>query len=138
MAGSRVFGVVPRDAARGDTDAVRAGRQRSKGVDADVYLIVAGDFDAEAVQQSLAVFANTSEKARDLFPEGTETGGDTEALPTVWSDAEGFQQGFVDFSAAVAEAQAADIQSVEQLQPQLQGVLATCRDCHKGYRVEQD
>lgn len=96
------------------------------------------DFDADTVTQSLAVFANTSEKARDLFPVGTESGGDTEAKETVWSDPEGFQQGFVAFSAAVADAQAADIQSLEALQPQLQAVLKTCRDCHDGYRIEKE
>lgn len=96
------------------------------------------DFSADTVEQSLAVFANTAEKARDLFPEGTETGGDTEAKATIWSDPEGFQQGFVNFSAAVADAQAADIQTLEQLQPQLQAVLNTCRECHDGYRVEKE
>ncbi|MEM1411347.1 MAG: cytochrome c [Pseudomonadota bacterium] len=96
------------------------------------------DFDAETVEQSLAVFANTSEMSRDLFPIGTESGGETEAKDTIWSDPEGFQQGFVAFSEAVASAQAANIQSVEELQPNLQGVLKTCRDCHDGYRIETD
>ncbi len=96
------------------------------------------DFDAETVSNSLAVFATTAEQAPALFPEGTETGGDTEAKATVWSDRAGFDQAFTNFGEAVAAAQAADIQSLDQLQPQLQGVLKTCRDCHDGYRVEKD
>lgn len=96
------------------------------------------DFDAATVSASLAVFATTAEQAPSLFPEGSETGGDTEAKATIWSDRAGFDQAFVDFGEAVAAAQAADIQSLEQLQPQLQGVLKTCRDCHDGYRVEKD
>jgi cytochrome c556 len=96
------------------------------------------DFDAETVSNSLAVFATTAEEAPGLFPEGTETGGDTEAKATIWSDRAGFDQAFTDFGEAVAAARAADIQSLEALQPQLQGVLKTCRDCHDGYRVEKD
>jgi cytochrome c556 len=96
------------------------------------------DFDAETVSNSLAVFAHTAEKAPALFPEGSETGGDTEAKATIWSDRTGFDQAFANFGEAVAAARAADIQSLEALQPQLQGVLKTCRDCHDSYRVEKD
>mgnify|MGYP001814813557 CR=1 FL=1 len=96
------------------------------------------DFDAETVSNSLAVFAKTAEQAPSLFPAGSETGGDTEAKATIWSDRAGFDQAFENFGEAVAAARAADIQSLEQLQPQLQGVLKTCRDCHDGYRVEKD
>lgn len=96
------------------------------------------DFDAETVSNSLAVFATTAEEAPALFPVGSETGGDTEAKMTIWSDRAGFDQAFANFGEAVAAAQAADIQTLEALQPQLQGVLKTCRDCHDGYRVEKD
>ena len=40
------------------------------------------DFDAGTVSESLAVFAHTAANAGELFPEGTETGGDTEAKDT--------------------------------------------------------
>jgi cytochrome c556 len=96
------------------------------------------EFDANTVSESLAVFANTAEEAPSLFPEGSETGGDTEAKATIWSDRAGFDQAFVDFGNAVAAAQEADIQTLEQLQPQLQGVLKTCKGCHDGYRVDDD
>ncbi len=96
------------------------------------------EFDAGMVSESLAVFARTAEEGPALFPEGTETGGDTEAKATIWSDRAGFDQAFVDFGDAVAAAQAADIQTLEELQPQLQGVLKTCRGCHDDYRVDDD
>lgn len=96
------------------------------------------DFDADTVKNSLAVFATTAEEAPALFPVGSERGGDTEAKATIWSDRAGFDHAFNQFGEAVATAQAAGIQSLDQLQPQLQGVLKTCRDCHDGYRVEKD
>lgn len=95
-------------------------------------------FDAQTVSDSLAVFARTAEQAPAYFPEGSETGGDTEAKATIWSDRAGFEQAFTNFGDAVAKAQAADIQSLETLQPQLQGVLKTCKDCHDNYRIEKD
>lgn len=96
------------------------------------------DFDAQTVSDSLAVWAETAEKAPALFPEGSETGGDTEAKATIWSDRAGFDQRFQDFADAVASAQAADITTLEALGPQLQGVLKTCKGCHDNYRVEKD
>ncbi len=96
------------------------------------------DFDAETVSASLAVFANTAEKAPALFPEGSETGGDTEAKATIWSDRDGFDQRFQDFAEAVAAAQAANIASAEELGPKLQDVLGTCKGCHDNYRVEKE
>lgn len=95
-------------------------------------------FDAQTVSESLAVFARTAEQAPELFPPGSDSGYDTEARETIWSDRAGFEQAFANFGDAVAEAQAADIQSLEALQPQLQGVLKTCKDCHDSYRIEKD
>jgi cytochrome c556 len=96
------------------------------------------DFDANTVSESLAVFAMVAEKAPALFPEGSETGFDTEAKETIWSDRAGFEQAFENWANATAEAQAATIDSVETLQPALQGVLKTCKGCHDDYRVEKD
>ena len=95
-------------------------------------------FDAQTVSDSLAVFAHTADRAPSLFPEGSERGGDTEAKATIWSDRDGFNARFDDFSAAVADARAADIQSLEALQPRLQAVLKTCKGCHDDYRVDKD
>jgi cytochrome c556 len=84
------------------------------------------------------VFARTAEAGPDLFPEGSEQGGDTEARETIWTDRDGFNQAFDNFAEAVATAQAADIQSLDALKPQLDGVLKTCKGCHDNYRVEKD
>lgn len=95
-------------------------------------------FDAQTVNDSLTVFADTAERAPALFPAGSERGGDTEAKATIWSDREGFNARFDDFSGAVAAARAADIQSLDALQPRLQAVLKTCKGCHDDYRVDKD
>ena len=96
------------------------------------------EFDAVTVAESLAVFGNTAEKAGDMFPPGSETGGDTEARATIWTDRDGFNEKLADFGDAVAKAQAAGIDSVDALKPQLQSVLGTCKGCHDDYRVDKD
>lgn len=96
------------------------------------------DFNATTVTESLAVFANTAEEAPNYFPPGSETGFDTEAKATIWTDRAGFDTAFIKFAAAVEEAQDANIDSAETLQPALQGILKTCKGCHDDYRVEKD
>ncbi len=95
-------------------------------------------FDAATVTQSLAVFEKTAVEALPLFPEGSDSGFDTEAKATIWTDRTGFEMAFMRFGAAVEEAQDADINSVETLQPALQGILKTCKGCHDDFRVEKD
>ncbi len=96
------------------------------------------DFNAETVTASLAVFENTAEEGPNYFPPGSDTGYDTEAKATIWTDRAGFDVAFMDFAAAVEAAQDANIDSVETLQPALQGILKTCKGCHDDFRVEKD
>jgi len=95
-------------------------------------------FDAATVTESLAVFENTAVEALPLFPEGSDSGFDTEAKATIWTDRTGFEMAFMQFGAAVEEAQDADINSVETLEAPLQGILKTCKGCHDDFRVEKD
>jgi len=90
------------------------------------------------VAEGLEVMRDVADKAGGLFPEGSDTGHDTEALPAIWTDREGFDKRLADFGAAVDAAAQASPQSVEDLQPALKGILDTCKGCHDNYRVEQE
>jgi len=96
------------------------------------------EFDAAAVVAGLEIMKDVAEKAGDLFPEGSETGHDTEALPAIWTDRDGFNQKLADYGAAVDRAAAAPPQSVDELKVMLDDVLGTCKGCHDDYRVEHD
>jgi cytochrome c556 len=96
------------------------------------------EFDADTVTNSLNTMQNTAATAGDLFPPGSETGGDTEALPSIWSDREGFNQAMDHFAKAVDTALAANPQSVADLNPVLRGITKTCKGCHDDYRQEKD
>lgn len=77
----------------------------------------------------------------DLFPEGTsiESGADTEALPTIWEDPEGFaaaHERLVTQSEAMVEATASgDVATVEAAAMELGGA---CQNCHDTYRLDDD
>ena len=43
-------------------------------------------FNAEDAMSAFEVWKNTAAKAGDLFPEGSDTGHDTEATQLVWTD----------------------------------------------------
>ncbi len=95
-------------------------------------------FDASVVESSFATMKHTADVAGSLFPPGSDTGGDTEAKSTIWTDRAGFEQALVDYDMAVDAAIAAKSQSVEELKTVLGGVTKTCKGCHDGYRIKDE
>lgn len=95
-------------------------------------------FDAVAAMDALKVWENTAAQVGDLFPAGSETGHDTEAKSTIWSDREGFEQKLADFGTAVDAAIAAGPDSLEALNTAAGPVFKTCKACHEGYRIDEE
>jgi cytochrome c556 len=95
-------------------------------------------FDAEAAMAALKVWQKTAAEAGELFPEGSETGHDTEAKATIWSDREGFNEKLAIFSTAVDAAIAANPKTLEALGKVAGLAFKGCKGCHEGYRVEKD
>ena len=91
-----------------------------------------GDARVEAAQTIVDNFALLGE----LFPEDSQTGGNTEALPVIWTDPEGFMTAYnaaVTASAAVlAAAQSGDDATWGA---SLKALGATCGGCHTTYRA---
>lgn len=96
------------------------------------------EYDAGVVQASLAVFKDVSERFGDLFPEGTETGGDTEAAPAIWEDRAGFDAALAQWAEATTAAIAANPATLDEAKPLLGKVFGSCKDCHDTYRIEKD
>lgn len=96
------------------------------------------DYDAEA---ALAAFVRMNEAVDGygaLFPEGTETGGDTRAKPEIWSDREGFDAAVADFEEDLAMAASADIPDLDSFKPVFGAVAQNCGDCHEVYQVPEN
>ncbi|MEJ2535082.1 MAG: cytochrome c [Gammaproteobacteria bacterium] len=96
------------------------------------------EFDAATVGQSLETFAMAAENFGGLFPPGSDTGGDTEAKATIWTDRAGFDAKLAEFGEAVKAAQESNPQSLEEFKPVFLSVVKNCKGCHDGYRVEKD
>jgi cytochrome c556 len=95
-------------------------------------------FNAQQAMEGFLVWQNVAETAGDMFPEGSETGYDTEAKATVWTDREGFNKEMDAFLLAVNKAIVADPQSLDELNAAAGPVFKSCKSCHEGYRVEEE
>ena len=95
-------------------------------------------FDAATVDKSLETFAMAADKFGGLFPPGSDSGGDTEAKSTIWTDRAGFDAKLAEFGDAVKAARDASPQSLEEFKPIFLSVVKNCKGCHDDYRVEKD
>lgn len=96
------------------------------------------EYDAEVVRASLATFADAGKTFGDLFPEGTETGGSTEAAPAIWEDRAGFEEALAQWKNATDAAIAAKPATLEEAKPLLGDVFGGCKNCHDTYRIEEE
>jgi len=95
-------------------------------------------FDSDEAMNGLQAMQKAANEAGELFPEGSETGHDTEAKSTVWTDREGFDQELADFAVNVEAAIAANPQNLDTLNTVMKPIFKNCKSCHEGYRVEKD
>jgi cytochrome c556 len=95
-------------------------------------------FDAEAAMAAFKVWKKTALEAGDLFPEGSETGHETEAKASIWTDRDGFNQKMADFNTQVDAAIAASPDSLDALKGAAGPVFKTCKACHEGYSVDKE
>jgi cytochrome c556 len=93
-------------------------------------------FEAEVAMQSFETWSEAAARFGDLFPEGSETGYDTEAKSTIWTDRAGFDAKLATFSERVQSAIDAAPADLEALKSAAGPVFKACKDCHESYRVE--
>lgn len=91
------------------------------------------EFDADTLQDSLAVFAAAADKLGDLVPEGSLGG---EASPAIWDDPDGFAAAISQWQDSIAVAIDAAPQSLDAAEPVVTSVLGKCKNCHDDYRIE--
>jgi cytochrome c556 len=119
-------------------------RQHSMEETRDAAKVIGGmlkgeqPFDAQAAMAAFEVWKKTAKEAGDLFPEGSETGHETEAKATIWSDRDGFDEKMAGFATQVDAAIAANPDSLEALKGAAGPVFKACKACHEGYRVEKE
>lgn len=72
------------------------------------------------------------------FPEGSESGAETEAAPAIWSDRAGFDAALAGFRADTDAAIAAEAGDLEAMRAAFGTVAESCKSCHEGYRIRKE
>lgn len=96
------------------------------------------EFNGEAALAAFVAMKEAADGYETLFPDGTETGGETEAAPAIFSDRAGFEQKVADFEAALVKVTASAPANVAELGASVGAVGQNCGVCHKAYRVKKN
>lgn len=96
------------------------------------------EFEPTAAHLALRVMNAGSYGYGELFPAGSETGGETEASPKIWESMDDFQAKVAKFQADTAAAVATPPASKEDLGATLGSVGANCKECHEAFRIKKN
>lgn len=95
------------------------------------------DFDAAAALAALTTMSEVAGTFGEYFPEGTETGFETEAAPAIWSDRAGFEEQIAAFKADADAAIAAAPADLDGLKAVFGPLTKNCGTCHETYRLKK-
>ncbi len=114
----------------------QAGQDMLSGDFDGIRAALAAKGDVTKLADSAAAMARWARNLPTLFPPGTEQGGNTKALPAVFSDHAGFVKAANDFAAAADKLSAlAKAGDAAGMADQVRAVGAGCGVCHRGYRA---
>jgi cytochrome c556 len=93
-------------------------------------------FDLAKVQATLRLFHDGSRQLPNLFPENSQTGGETAALPIIWEDKARFNALFAKFGQDT-ETALASIKDEASFKAEFPKVLRDCGGCHETFRLKK-
>ncbi|MGP9819594.1 c-type cytochrome [Salinarimonas sp. NSM] len=111
---------------KGVGNATRSGVQMVRGE---------APFDLDTARETFAVYIDASERMPGLFPDGTQTGGDTEAAPAIWERKDDFEALFAEFGERAAAGLEATTDEAT-FQAALGTATQSCRTCHEQFRID--
>jgi len=94
-------------------------------------------FDAKAAADAMGEINGNIGTFVTLFPEGTETGGNTRAKPEIWKNKKDFEDWGAQLKEDTAKAQAAAAGGMDSVRAALAEVGKTCTGCHDDYRAPE-
>jgi cytochrome c556 len=94
-------------------------------------------YDAKEAQTSIKSINTSIAKFVTLFPNGTETGGDTAAKPEIWTDKAEFESIAKQLDAVTGKAAAAAPGGLDSFKTAMGEVGKTCKSCHEKFRFEK-
>jgi cytochrome c556 len=103
------------------------------------FAMVKGEvpYDAAKAAMIFAGMHDVASKYGALFPKGSETGGDTEAAPAIWSKPAEFKAAVAKFEADTKKATDAKPATLDAFKPLLFAATANCKSCHEAFRVDK-
>ncbi len=138
LASTGVAGSVVAKADGLDPIAVRQAVMSLQGGDfAYIRAVLAAKGDVKPLEVPAKAIIKSTAVIPTLFPKGTESGGDTRALPEVWSDPAGFQKiAAAATDAATKLAAAAKAGDADEVAADTKLLGEQCGACHKAYRAK--
>ncbi len=95
-------------------------------------------FHPDVAMAALTTFAAAGRSFHTFFPAGSESGGETRAMDTVWSDNAGFVAASEKLAADASAAVATKPADVEAFRAAFAGIAQNCSACHEKYRVSRN
>lgn len=95
------------------------------------------EFDAAATLAALTTISEVAATFGDYFPEGSETGMETEAAAAIWSDRAGFDAAVAKFKADADAGVAAAPADLDGLKAAFGPLTKNCGTCHETYRQKK-
>lgn len=95
-------------------------------------------FDARVAALSVHVMNTAANGFGAMFPEGSESGAETEAKPEIWSDREGFEAALEKFRADTAAYLQNPAGDLDSFKVAFGEITKNCGACHEKYRVQKN
>jgi cytochrome c556 len=124
-----------------DPIAARQALMKGNGKDIGAALkMIKGEepFDAAKAQMIFANMNAVAMKFGNYFPANSQTGGDTEAAPAIWTKPADFKTALVKFQTDTAAATAAKPATLDAFKAAFGPVAGNCRSCHESFRIKKD
>lgn len=103
---------------------------------AGIRAVVAAKGDVKTLEAPAKAIARWIRQFPTQFPEGSDQGHDTRALPAIWTDFPGFQSRANDLADAADKlAQLAKAGDADAVAAQVKVVGDACAACHRTYRA---
>ena len=96
------------------------------------------EFNAVAAELVLRTMNTAALGFGELFPDGSNAGGDTTAAPSIWEDRAGFDAAIAKFASDTASGIAAKPANLDAFKAAFGAAASNCGACHKAYRVKKN
>lgn len=140
LAAFALSAIAPAVAQTADPIAARQALMKQNGKDTKAgadMLKGAVPFDPAKAKAIFQGMNDVATKFGGLFPKGTETGGETEAAPTIWTKPAEFKAAVAKFQADTAAATAGDLSTPQAFGAAFGKVTENCKSCHETFRVKK-